>query len=361
MNSLIASVEHELRLALTIARHSKKMKQYDLARAREEIAKLDLPDKESLLRAYTRDYRRYRATFDEYYYFYQFYRLSDAEKREFLTMRRLQTIIQKYMLKYGEQSRITGSKPCFLKTFSPFIKRKWMRVDKKSNPREVQAFLDSFDVIAKPTGSSSGTGVYKIMRGHGRAEEILNGKLPILLEQCISSEKEIAAFHPASLNTVRLLTLSNGKDVSILGAALKTGNNGSVFDNAAASGGYFAEINPETGVIISDGITVKGVESAVHPVSGKMFMGFEIPRWHELIETCRAAALFNSRITLVAWDFAVTPQGIEIIEANSIPSPELHQMPLHKGISKKMLSTMDELGLSYRDALFWAKILWFFI
>ena len=84
-----------------------------------------------------------------------------------------------------------------------------MFVDSSSNPADIQHFIDCFDVIAKPINGESGKGIYKIKRGESDASQVLEGKLPVLLEECIHNIDEIAAFHPASLNTVRAITISN--------------------------------------------------------------------------------------------------------------------------------------------------------
>ncbi len=354
----VSPFRHRTALIKMLVPYLLKTRRAWVKNARSEIQKLDLDktEKKHLYRAYRRDYTKYRPTFKEYYYSYRFPNLTEDEKQAFLTMRDTQLIARKYRLLYREQWIITGRKQRFLEEYAPFVHRKWMLVDSGTDPEEIQRFLDSFDVIAKPTNAASGKGVHKILRGQGDAQEVLKGKLPMLLEECLKNEASLAAFHPSSVNTVRVTTLSNGKEVRVFGTVLRTGNQGSVFDNADA-GGFFAEIDPETGIVISNGVNEWGKEVEAHPASGTVFKGFQIPRWDEVIGICTKAALRNPLTTLMAWDVAITPQDIELIEANSIPSIEIHQVPRHKGVRRKLYETMDELGLPYRDVMFWTKLL----
>ena len=255
----------------------------------------------------------------------------------------------KYNLLFPDQWQIMKRKEVFLERYAKFIRREWMYVDSKTDPEKVQDFLNSFEVIVKPTNKMSGQGVYKLLRGDS-AEKVFSVELPVLMEECIYNVPELAEFHPASLNTVRVTTVTNGVDVRVLGACLRTGNSNSVFDNADA-GGYFAEIDEKTGVIISDGITEKGISATSHPASGKIFRGTVIPMWNEVISACVAASLHLDGTYLVAWDIAVTPQGIEFVEGNSLPSMEVHQMPCHMGVKKKLYGILDELKMPYKDAV----------
>ncbi len=54
---------------------------------------------------------------------------------------------------------------------------------------------------------------------------------------------------------------------------------------------------------------------------------------------------------VLAWDIAITPTGIEIIESNSRPSIELHQIPLRKGVRSLLYSQLRELHINYLDVV----------
>ena len=352
------SIKHQLALIRMLVSYIPETRRIWTNNAQRRIAALELKEseKDSLFEQFCRDYKKYRQTFQEYYYCYRFPELSEKQKSEFLTMRDTQFILRKYRILFPEQWVITSKKDVFLQKYAPFIHRNWMLVDSSTSIDAIQNFINRFDVIAKPTNSESGKGVYKILKGKGDAHQVLEGKLPILLEECLKNVDELAEFHPSSLNTVRVVTIANGTDVKIFGAILRTGNNSSVFDNADA-GGYFAEVDTHTGVIISNGVNEMGDEVEAHPISGKVFKGSFCPMWREVIEICKKAALYIPETTIIAWDVAITTNGVELIEANSVPSIYIHQVPLHKGVRQKFYQQMAELGLPYKDVMMWAIII----
>lgn len=322
----------------------------------ESLSDVSKEEKQKMFALFCSDYDKHRTKISEWYYSYLFPEVTKEKKREYLSQRDLGVLAEiKYSLLFPNQREITANKEVFLDKYAKFVRRRWMYVDSKTDPEKVQSFLDRFDVIVKPTNKSSGEGVYKLLRGDS-ANKVYSRELPVLMEECIYNVPELAEFHPASLNTVRVTTVTNGVDVRILGACLRTGNNNSVFDNADA-GGYFAEIDEKTGVIISDGITEKGITATAHPASGKVFRGTVIPMWNEVVSACVAASLHLKGTYLVAWDIAVTPQGIEFIEGNSFPSMEVHQMPLHMGVKKKLYGILDELKMPYKDAVILTQII----
>ncbi|SEP83453.1 sugar-transfer associated ATP-grasp domain-containing protein [Butyrivibrio sp. TB] len=350
------SISHQKALIKSLGPYSLQTRDYWLKNAKKRIGDMELSEKNKadLYNSFREDYGKYRQTFQEYYYCYKFQLLTEKEKKSFLTMRDLQFVLRKYKLYYPEQWSITGNKIKTIEEFRDFVKRDWMKVDSKTNPEEVQDFINRFDVIVKPIDGESGKGVYKIQKGG--THQIFDGKLPVILEECVSNIEELKEYHPSSLNTIRVVTISNGRQSKIFGAFFRTGNNNSVFDNADA-GGVFAEIDVDTGKMVSDGITVMGEEVKTHPASGKSFKGFIIPKWDEVIEFSHKLALHNKNMTIVAWDIAITPKGCELIECNSVPSIYPHQTPLHKGLRKRFYKQMKELGLPYKDALFWGKLL----
>ncbi len=357
--SPLQMISHQYKMCVSLYRYLSKRRRGSIKDASELIGSfpaLTEQEKKDMFARFCSDYDKYRMKIGEWYYSYLFPQIPEQKKREYLSQRDMGVLTEiKYNLLYPDQWQIMKKKEVFLEKYARFVRRKWLYVDAETEATTVQDFLDQFDVIVKPTNKMSGKGVYKLHRGDS-AEMVRSGELPVLMEECIYNVPELAAFHPASLNTVRVTTVTNGVDVKILGACLRTGNNNSVFDNADA-GGFFAEIDEKTGIIISDGITEKGVTAVSHPASGKVFRGTAIPMWNEIISMCVAASLHLKGTYLVAWDIAVTPQGIEFVEGNSLPSMEVHQMPLHMGVKKKLYGIFDKLKMPYKDAVVLASII----
>ena len=352
MEKIKSAIDHQKQLIRFLMKYLPSQRSWWLKTAKEAITAdegMDAEQKARLYEDFRRDYDRHLVKYSEYKG-YHFSELSRSEKKKYLPMRDLLIILEKFQILHPRQRVITDNKEQFLEAFKEYVHRKWMLVNDASSLEAVQAFLDETDVIVKPTDSCSGNGVYKIKRGEGDAGRILSGTLPVLIEECVHNEPGLAEFHSDSLNTVRVTTITNGKDVKFFDAVLRTGNHGSVFDNADA-GGYFAAIDMESGKIISNGANEKGEYVEVHPFSGKRFMGYQVPRWEEVLSVCKEATLKMPDAYVLAWDIAITPTGIEIIESNSGPSIELHQIPLRKGVRSLLYSQLRELHINYLDVV----------
>ena len=357
---MFSKIKHEVKLGRELSVFFKRGHKDIMREAGEIITAIEsLSDQEKAqyLRLYKKDYRKTRSNFQEWYYQYRMYGLSDREKKSFLSIMDLKAISKKYELIFPDQRPTTRNKELFLRKYAAFVHRKWMVVTENSNPEEIDHFIAENDTIVKPLISSQGKAIIKIKKGTKNASEIvLSRQLPVILEECVVNCRELAAFHESSLNTIRLVTLSNGSDVRILGCALRTGNNGNICDNANA-GGLYAAIDPDSGIVLSNGFFKLGEEVREHPKSRMVFKGFRIPMWKEVRTVCTQAALFNKQSMMIGWDIAVTTNGVELIEGNSHPGLTTLQMPLHKGIRGKFFAIMRELCLPYRDVLIWTWLI----
>ena len=347
---------HEMRLARELAAFCLSSRRKRVKDAEEKIKALEglsEQKRKELLKRFSKDNKKYLCNFTEWYKSFKFHKISNTEKKAFLTRDEMAVICKRYEIDYPEQRQVTRNKDRFLKKYGSFIHRKWLYATEDIKPEEIDRFVMEHDTIVKPRDGSLGSGIIKIPKGTENASEIVFQKqFPIVLEECVVNVDELAEFHPASLNTVRVTTISNGKDVRILGAELRVGNHGKICDNAAA-GGVLASIDIDSGMINSHGFDKMGEEMTEHPESGKAFLGVQIPMWEDVIKTCKAAALFDKNTRLIGWDIAVTLNGIEVIEANSLPSPEGFQLTTQRGIRERFISILKELHLPYRDVLIW--------
>ena len=179
------------------------------------------------------------------------------------------------------------------------------------------------------------------------AEKIISqySKSGAIVEECVRGNKEIQAFHPNSLNTIRVVTFSNGDKKEVFGAFLRTGRNGSSIDNAHA-GGIFAQINIETGIIESDGINSDGEMFKVHPYSNLQFKGFKIPLWKEIKELCLEACSTIPNIKFAGWDVTINDNNeLQLIEGNHAPDFDVMQSPLKVGVKKKVYKILKEIDI----------------
>lgn len=149
--------------------------------------------------------------------------------------------------------------------------------------------------------------------------EALRNIPPLLAEEVVSQHEKIAAFHPSSINTLRLWTMrdENG-DARFLDGIIRIGTGGSCTDNASA-GGLCVGLS-HAGVMDAWGCRVCMIPSLIldrHPDSGLAFNGVRVP-WFEEAKALviRAHSCFSRRVFTITWDVAVTPQGPLIIESN---------------------------------------------
>ena len=101
-------------------------------------------------------------------------------------------------------------------------------------------------------------------------------------------------------------------------------------------GGIFCEIDPTTGVIITDGLDEHGNSYILHPMTGVRFRGTPIPQWEEICDFCRSAAQTLPCLRVVGWDVAILPGGkLELIEGNHNPGMNIVQAPAKHGVHDK--------------------------
>ena len=161
-----------------------------------------------------------------------------------------------------------------------------------------------------------------------------------LAEQFVESDGELARFHPESLNTLRVITFRNGERFEVFGCGLRVGNNGLHVDNAHG-GGIFCEIDPQTGVIITDGMDEHGDYYRAHPMTGVPFFGEQIPQWDKVIDLCRAASAEIPCLRVVGWDVAILPGGkLELIEGNHNPGMNIVQAPAKHGVHDRFAAML---------------------
>ena len=295
---------------------------------------------------YNEAFRKHRVTYSEYMYSYEYWRLNEQERDEFISTSEMQVIYRK--LGEDKVRKIFHDKVQFLTAFCPFVHR-WWSLAKSLTIEELKEKAVQIDLIAKPIDGTRGEGIFKIIGREVSDWKQLYDRLikeDCLLEECIVACDELTAFHPTSLNTIRVVTISNGGYCEIFGALFRMGTHGSVIDNTHA-GGIFAPINVETGVIETSAIDAQNNHYDVHPDSEKQIKGFQIPEWKQIVSTCRQASKTIPDIRFAGWDLCVNKTGqVEIIEGNHAPDFDGGmQAPLKIGVKKKIQhSIIDIIG-----------------
>lgn len=210
-----------------------------------------------------------------------------------------------------------------------FISNGWVEwFHSKRQPCSIDQFFE-YDVAAfcKPTEGMQGKGAFSLRITKGEPyvndksvkraylKKLLSGQY--LAQEAVTQHEALAMLHPASVNTIRIVTTrSSSKEVVPLTACLRIGAGGRKVDNWA-SGGIIVNIDMDTGCLSGPGFFKpgKGGRVTVHPDTNIELNGYRIPYFADAVQICRQAHdtfQFHS----VGWDVGVLPHGPTIIEAN---------------------------------------------
>lgn len=288
-----------------------------------------------------RCYFRYGCWINNYFE-YRFWEKNATERNTFLTWKRAKKFInhvngETYDINFHEKHN-------FLKKYKSFICRDWLYVPEHSY-EEVSKFLMKHDyVMEKYDKGSYGKGVKKL--DIRKIEDLryyyeYARKNNILLEEYIDECEELSDVHPYSLNTIRVATLLNkaGTDVKIIGAVFRMGINKANVDNARADG-LFAAIDIRSGIVMTEGVNFEGEHYLVHPNTQCKIKKLKIPEWNKIRKVCVEAAKMSPQVRFVGWDIVVRKDHdiyfVELIEGNDRPGVPTLQVPLQKGIYRRI-------------------------
>lgn len=140
-------------------------------------------------------------------------------------------------------------------------------------------------------------------------------------EELISQAEETALFHPASINTVRIVTYYDNDKLSVIYAFLRAGVNNSRVDNTS-SGGLAVSIDVDTGCMNTDALSrleKKIVFVEKHPNTNVSFKGTVVPKWDELLSLLKKLVKVVPQQKYIGWDMALTNDGWVMVEANPKP------------------------------------------
>lgn len=192
---------------------------------------------------------------------------------------------------------------------------------------DYQAFLDFIAkherFIYKPADDYGGHGIEIYNAADFSSKEdlftiIMSGG-SCVVEELIVQADEIARFHPASVNTVRVVAFhSPAGNTEIQWCFLRMGMGGSHTDNMS-SGGLAAMIDPKTGIIYTTGRDWLGEIHMCHPDTGVQLVGYQMPEWDKLMELLHEIVTVVPQVRLVGWDFAYSDKGWVFVEGNSRP------------------------------------------
>jgi hypothetical protein len=275
------------------------------------------------------DYWCYGNTISEEIYFHFPFKTHE-EKKKFMTFRSRLNYMR--ILNPPKYAHYFNNKYDTYLVFKDYYLRDLVKIESEADYPDFLDFVNKHpEFVVKPTSSHIGIGVRKIVvkkeddlkllfqslleEGRKNAEDSFNNDASFLLEELIIQDENLARFHPYSVNGIRLTTLKCRDGVKILYPWFKVGANKS-FVTSAAFGTYDAGIDPETGVVVTDGYKENGECDAIHPLTRIPFKGFQIPQWDSLLTLANTLADVIPGVNYIGWDFVLTPKGWCIMEGN---------------------------------------------
>ena len=290
----------------------------------ERVSLITSENKAKLFLEVVYSWFRYGAS-DEDFLTMEFYRKNSREKKRWLTSRKNNRYL--YRTVYDNLARDTfDNKELFDKTFRNYLKHDFLIVSESSDV-EVVAFVKKYGtVIVKPAGGACGVGVFKLSSTDesGIAEvisRVTNGE-KLIMEEVIVQHPEMARMNPASVNTIRVITMLDQKGkVHVINQCAKFGASSQCISNTMG-GGFCCHINADTGILDAQGKDIYGGSIFKHPVSGVVIPGFQIPNWAGVLDYARTLAKVVPTARYIGWDIVILEEGYDVIEGNLHPGQD---------------------------------------
>lgn len=317
-------------------------------------------NKYSSFKHYFKEGTDYKKLFKEYLYLdskfgctvtdyllYEFYRLSEREMETYITNRRRYEMYQ-----YADVEKdwhIFGNKEDFFDVFKEYMSQECIFVSKDCKKEVFEDFCrDKKMIIIKPVMGERGQGIQKLLVNTDDLiteawENVVEMGETVQVESVLRNCKEIELFHPESLNSIRLsIVIDSHGEPHILAATLRTGSGNNYVDNGH-SGGVYAALDPDSGLVISCGYNAKGEQFIQHPDSNIVFEGTKIPCWETLIQTAKDVSKKVPTMRYIGWDWILNEEyNWVLIEGNEPGGIDIHQHPLKRGLYREYSSLIYE-------------------
>lgn len=299
-----------------------------------------LAEKEEMLYGSIYNFWVYGSTIDEELYL----NLTDKtheEKKAYATSR-MRLIYMDYLCCGGvcpdpalrkERINLLEDKYRCYKRLEPYYKREIIEIKDNSDYETFENFVKRHnEFVVKPSDYCYGVGVHKVniedfksckeafdsilAEGAQIKERHPSKQSSIVIEELIVQSEALAKLHPTSINGIRASAVrdKNG-NIVIHHPWIKCGVGGQ-FVASAALDGFDAEIDADTGIIISDGYSENGSVYELHPDTKVRIKGYQLPAWDELKELVSELMAELPDYGFIGWDLVHTDKGWVVMEAN---------------------------------------------
>ncbi len=266
----------------------------------------------------TYDYWQYGIGTTEEFYHEQL-GATDKHKREYLTYRERFNYID--YLNKAEDLHLLRNKWHAYQLLKDAYKREVLLLEGEQDFPAFEVFCHRHPTfVLKPVGLGQSMGVRMVEVGEAPNLHALFNQLfaetedanshwksgtvkGVLLEEVIEQGEEMAKYHPASVNSVRMHTINLGDgDIRLWYPFIRIGVGGN-FISSATTGGIIACINAGTGVVDTTGFDKLGRTTDVHPDTHYTIKGIKIPRWRQLCDKAFELSERLPTLRYIGWDF----------------------------------------------------------
>ena len=276
------------------------------------------------------------------------YGLQNKPTAEKLTFMKNANILRYYEVMNTDPRDIRdlGGKYRTYQRFTPYFKREIIRLTRAADKKLLEGFCSRHDTfMVKPTGSAMGRGIRKVHTAdYASVDEMFADLLKdgyVICEELITPHESFVKINPGCVNTVRVFTYFNGEDVKIVCAWLKAGRGSAVVDNAGA-GGMLAAIDEATGIVTTGAADEHGGNYPIHPDTGFVFKGYQVPFWKEALQITKTMAMQLPGVPMIGWDLALSAdKGWQVIEGNEGGQLNLIQIPHKKGMLEELTERFE--------------------
>ena len=290
------------------------------------------------------------------YYTYKFYDFSPEEQETLFLVRDSVKISKRYDKR--RFSNMLLDKEWANGAFSDYLKRPWCMNVNLSFEEFTDKFAGIGKVIYKPAFGSRGQGAEAVTIDPDDMRKAYDHLVSLpdgVIEGFVKQHPEMNRLTPASVNTIRIVTISSkeepvtqdGKLKDIAYAAVRIGGGSSIVDNFH-SGGMVAAIDMESGTICTDAADMEGNVFPSHPVTGTVFKGFRIPCFDKALKLVSDMVDEKEVEGYIGWDIAISEDGPVLIEVNTRPGAVLLTTPYIS--ERKGMKHLMEKYLWSRDA-----------
>jgi len=191
-------------------------------------------------------------------------------------------------------------------------------------------------LVAKPVSGGGGRGV-EVLRldnrppDEARLAEVAAGAERRIVTAFVEQHPAMAELHPATTNTLRVLTMQDdAQEPFVAAAAMRVGTAASAPTDNWIRGGLSAEIDPQSGRTGPGAAYPAGRDRmewhARHPDSGAAIEGFAVPHWPAIRDGLLAMCRAYPPLHYVGWDVVPTEDGFRVIEGNNYTGVNLLQI-----------------------------------